>query len=317
MKVLVTGGAGFVGSHLCDALIDESYEVVCIDNFVTGSKENITQLLGHPNFTLIEHDVLQPLTTDLGSLSSIFHLASPASPNDYMSLTIETLMVNALGTYNILEIARRNSAKFLLASTSEVYGDPEVPLQNELYWGHANPVGPRSCYDEAKRFAEALTVGYNRRYNSSVVIVRIFNTYGPRMRTEDGRVVPNFIQQSLQDKPLTVYGDGKQTRSFCHIDDMVDGLLRAMFTESTEGEVINLGNPRELTVLELAEIIRDACKSHSEIVFYPLPEDDPKRRRPDVSKAKVLLDWEPKVSLEDGLIRTIKWFEKSRSEIRS
>ncbi len=310
MRFMVTGGAGFIGSHLCEALIHRGHKVICIDNFVTGSKENVEKLMDHPTFTLVEHDIMQPLTTDFGPANSVFHLASPASPCDYMKFTLETLMVNALGTYNALEISRRSSAKLLLASTSEVYGDPQVSPQSESYWGNANPVGPRSCYDEAKRFAEALTMGYRCRYNIPAVIIRIFNTYGSRMREEDGRVIPNFILQALQNHSLTVYGDGMQTRSFCHIDDLVEGLLKAVFTKEAEGEVINLGNPYELTILELGKIIRNACKSSSEIIFGPLPEDDPKRRRPDISKAKELLDWEPKVSLQEGLQRTIEWFKE-------
>lgn len=315
MRVLVTGGAGFIGSHLCDALIERGSEVVCLDNFVTGSKNNIAQLLDNPSFTLVEHDIVQPLASNLGPLTSVFHLASPASPVDYMSLSIETLMTNALGTHRALEIARQNSARFLLASTSEVYGDPELSPQDETYWGHVNPIGPRSCYDEAKRFAEALTIAYHRRWGLNVVIARIFNTYGSRMRLEDGRVVPNFVKQALASETLTVYGDGSQTRSFCHIEDMIEGLLKLISAERVVGEVVNLGNPLELTVLELANIIKAACRSSSGISFAPLPQDDPKRRKPDIRKAKELLGWEPKVSLEEGLTRTIEWF--SRIEIRN
>jgi nucleoside-diphosphate-sugar epimerase len=309
MRVLVTGGAGFIGSHLCDTLVEKGIEVFCLDNFATGSKDNIVQLLGNPLFNLIEHDITQKLAARLTALDSIYHLASPASPVDYMSLTVETLMTNALGTYNTLELARQTSARFLLASTSEVYGDPEQSPQTELYWGNANPVGPRSCYDEAKRFAEALTMAYRRRYGMNVVIARIFNTYGPRMRLEDGRVVPNFVKQAVVNEQLTVYGDGSQTRSFCYIDDMVEGLLRLMSASQLVGEVVNLGNPRELTVLELAKVIKEACQSSSEIYFSSLPEDDPRRRKPDISKARKLLEWEPSVSLQDGLARTIEWFK--------
>ncbi|MEW6189197.1 MAG: UDP-glucuronic acid decarboxylase family protein [Actinomycetota bacterium] len=313
MRVLVTGGAGFIGSHLCDALIEKGHHVICIDNFLTGSRENIEHLLDNENFELIEHDLTippstfdsQPLTIDC-----IFHLASPASPVDFSKLSIETLMVNSLGTYHMLELARKNGAKILLASTSEIYGDPKVSPQSETYWGNVNPVGSRSSYDEAKRFAEALVMAYYRRYDLEVVIVRIFNTYGPRMRRQDGRVIPNFIQQALDNSPITVYGDGSQSRSFCYIDDLVDGLLKAMFSKSAKGEIINLGNPHEIEVLELAHLIKEMCNSNSEIIFLPLPPDDPSQRRPDIEKARKLLGWEPKVSLNEGLKSVIEWFEE-------
>ncbi|HAW60018.1 MAG TPA: hypothetical protein DCW86_00920 [Actinobacteria bacterium] len=314
--VLVTGGAGFIGSHLCDALIERGYKVICVDNFITGSRENIEHLLDDEKFELVEHDITVPFSSLIptpSSLKCIFHLASPASPVDYSAFSIETLIVNSLGTYNVLEVAREGGAKVLLASTSEVYGDPKVSPQSEDYWGNVNPVGPRACYDEAKRFAEALTVAYHRRYGLDVVIVRIFNTFGPRMRGKDGRVVPNFIQQALSNKPLTVYGDGSQTRSFCYIDDLIDGLLKAMFSKGTTGEIINLGNPNEMTILSLAEHIKEMCKSSSEMVFLPLPEDDPLQRRPDISRAERLLGWKPKISLDEGLTRTIEWFLKGKA----
>lgn len=313
--ILVTGGAGFIGSHLCDALIGRGYKVICVDNFITGSRENIAYFLDNEKFQLIEHDITVPFSSLIpapSSLNCIFHLASPASPVDYSAFSIETLIVNSLGTYNVLEVAREWGAKVLLASTSEVYGDPKVSPQSEDYWGNVNPVGPRACYDEAKRFAEALTMAYHRRYGLDVVIVRIFNTFGPRMRGKDGRVVPNFIQQALSNKPLTVYGDGSQTRSFCYIDDLIDGLLKAMFSKETTGEIINLGNPNEMTILSLAEHIRQMCKSSSEMVFSPLPEDDPLQRRPDISRAERLLGWKPKIFLDEGLTRTIEWFLKGK-----
>lgn len=306
MKILVAGGAGFIGSHLCRHLVSVGHDVVCADNFVTGNSRNVESLIGGPNFEIIEHDVTEELDirADL-----IFHLASPASPVDYNNLPIETLMVNSLGTRNLLELARKNGARLLLASTSEVYGDPKIPVQDESYWGNVNPIGPRSCYDEAKRFAEALVMAYRRRYGLNLIIVRIFNTFGPSMRANDGRVVPNFISQALAGDPLTVYGDGSQTRSFCYVDDLVLALSRAMFSD-VRGEVINLGNPNEMTVLDLAGRILDACDSSSALEFFPLPEDDPMQRRPDISKAKKLLGWEPKISLSDGLGRTIDWFKE-------
>jgi len=316
MRVLVTGGAGFIGSHLCQALIEKGYEVICLDNFITGSRDNIADLLNHPQFTLIEHDITHP-TSDIrhptSDITHVFHLASPASPADYTKLSIETLLTNSRGTHYMLELARKEGAKFLLASTSEVYGDPEVSPQAETYWGKVNTIGARSCYDEAKRFGEALTMAYRRRYGLKVIIARIFNTFGPRMRKHDGRVVPNFIQQALAGDPLTVYGDGSQTRSFSYISDLVEGLMEVMFSKRTEGEVVNLGNPEELTVLELAHLIRKMCKSRSEIIFLPLPEDDPLQRKPDITKAKKLLNWEPKVSLKEGLRQTIAWFRENDS----
>lgn len=313
MKVLVTGGAGFIGSHLCEYLLNQNYEVICMDNYITGTPDNVKHLLDDEKFKLIEFDLTQdisPVLSELSDVNYIFHLASPASPVDYINYPVETLMVNSAGTYNILDLALKNKAKVLLASTSEVYGDPHVSPQKETYWGNVNSVGPRGCYDEAKRFAEALVMAFYRKYEINMVIVRIFNTFGPRMRKEDGRVVPNFIRQVLSNEPLTVYGDGSQTRSFCYVNDLVEGLTKAMFLEKTRGEVINLGNPNEMKVIDLAKQIKEMCASGSEIIFLPLPEDDPLQRKPDIEKAKNLLGWSPKVSLDDGLKYVIKWFEK-------
>lgn len=304
-RSLITGGAGFIGSHMCDRLIAEGHQVICVDNLLTGRKENIEHLLENENFTFIEHDITEPLEIE-GDLNYILHFASPASPKDYMRYPIETMKVGAFGTYNMLELARKKKAVFLLASTSEVYGDPEVNPQPENYWGHVNPVGPRSVYDEAKRYAEALTMAYHRFYEVEIRIARIFNVYGPRMRKDDGRVIPTFIAQALAGKPLTVFGDGSQTRSFCYISDMIEGIYRLML--SNVKEPINLGNPKEKTILELAKIILRLTGSKSEIIFKPLPLDDPKFRRPDISKAKRLLGWEPKADLEETLLRTINWF---------
>ncbi len=311
--VLVAGGAGFIGSHLCKSLLAKNYKVICVDNLVTGEKGNIAPLLGDGNFSFLEKDVIKPLE-DIQT-DYIFHLASPASPNQkspksYINLTLETLLVNSLGTYNLLELAKKIGAKFLFASTSEVYGDPKVSPQPEDYFGNVNPNGVRSVYDESKRFGEAITMSYIRSANLDGRIIRIFNTYGPLMRKDDGRVVSEFAVQALGNQSLTVYGDGKQTRSFCYIDDMVDGIEKAMFSDKTKGEVINLGNPNEKTVLELAEAIKRITGSSSEVVFEPLPEDDPKIRRPDISKAKSLLGWEPKVGIDEGLEKTLQYFKE-------
>lgn len=311
MKVLVTGGAGFIGSHLCEYLLNHDYEVICADNYITGSIDNIRHLLDNRRFELIEFDLTHnflPILSQLSTVTHIFHLASPASPVDYANHPVETLMVNSVGTYNVLDLALKNKAKILLASTSEVYGDPKVSPQKETYWGNVNSIGPRGCYDEAKRFAEALTMAFYRKYEIDMVIIRIFNTFGPKIRKKDGRVVPNFIQQALSNKPLTVYGDGLQTRSFCYVDDLVEGFTKAMFSEETKGEVINLGNPNEMKVIDLAKQIKETCASGSEIIFLPLPEDDPLQRKPDIEKAGRLLGWVPKVSLDDGLKYVIKWF---------
>ncbi len=307
MKILVTGGAGFIGSHLCERLVEEGHEVWCLDNLCTGSLENLKGLKEHPRFRFILADVAEPLTLEVDAVA---HLASPASPVDYQRLPVETMMANSVGTYQALEVARKNGARFLLASTSEVYGDPLKVPQDEEYTGNVNPVGPRACYDESKRFAEALTSTYRRLYGTETVILRIFNTYGPRMRREDGRVVPNFIQQALAGEPITVYGDGSQTRSFCYVDDLVEGICLALRSERAVGEVINLGHDRRLTVLELAHRIREMLGSASRITFMPLPRDDPRRRKPDLTRARELLGWEPSTALEEGLRRTVEWFQK-------
>jgi dTDP-glucose 4,6-dehydratase len=305
MRVLVTGGAGFLGSHLCDLLLAKGYEVICVDNLVTGSSHNISHIKTD-KFSYIRQDVTKPLYLE-EKIDFLFHLASPASPIDYLELPIQTLKVGALGTHNMLGLAKEKDARFLLASTSEVYGDPLVNPQSEEYWGNVNPIGPRGVYDEAKRFAEALTMAYHRYHKLDTRIVRIFNTYGSRMRLNDGRVVPNFIGQALRGEDLTVYGDGSQTRSFCYVSDEVEGIYRLMMSDYTLP--VNIGNPEEHTILEFAKIILRITGSSSKITFKPLPVDDPKQRRPDITKAKRLLDWEPKVSLEQGLKETIKYFK--------
>lgn len=305
MRILVAGAAGFIGSHLCDRLLEEGHEVLGVDNYLTGSPHNVSHLESHPRFRLIRHDITEPLPVD-GPLDAVFNLASPASPKDYLEHPIETLRTGAEGSRHLLDLACSRRARYLLASTSECYGDPQEHPQKETYWGHVNPVGPRSCYDEAKRFSEAITMAYHRQHGLSTHIARIFNTYGPRMQLDDGRIVPNFVRQALRGEPLTVYGDGSQTRSFCYVDDLIEGLLR--LSRSNEHLPVNLGNPEEMTVLEFARLIRDLAGSHSEIRFEPLPEDDPQRRRPDITKARRLLGWEPRVALEEGLRRTIAWF---------
>ena len=304
MKALVTGGAGFVGSHLCDLLLVKGYEVLCVDNLITGSVHNIEHIKTD-NFTYMKHDVTKPLYVE-DKIDFIFHLASPASPIDYLELPIQTLKVGALGTYNMLGLAKEKKARFLLASTSEVYGDPLVNPQNEEYWGNVNPIGPRGVYDEAKRYAEAITMAYHRYHGIDTRIVRIFNTYGPRMRLNDGRVVPNFIGQALRGEDLTVYGDGSQTRSFCYVSDEVDGIYRLMMSDYSMP--VNIGNPEEHTILEFAKIIIKMVGGRSKIVFKELPVDDPKQRRPDIGKARKLLEWEPEVRLEVGLMKTIEYF---------
>ncbi len=311
MESLVTGGAGFIGSHLCERLLEEDHKVICLDNFITGRKENIKPLLKNKKFSLIEADVTKQnsIPSTLYPIRYIFHLASPASPVDYQQYPIETLMTNSLGTYNLLELARKNKAKFLLASSSEVYGDPLKHPQKEDYFGHVNPVGPRACYDEAKRFAEALTMSYFRQFNLDVRIARIFNTYGPKMKPDDGRVVSTFINQTLRNKPMTVFGDGKQTRSFCYISDMIEGLMAAMFKKNIQGEIFNLGTPQEVRIIELAKLVKKLTKSQSKIKFTKLPTDDPRRRKPNIAKARKMLKWEPMVNLEEGLKRTIEYYE--------
>jgi dTDP-glucose 4,6-dehydratase len=305
---LVAGGSGFIGSHLCEYLLGKGEQVIAVDNLGSGRKANIEGLLGNENFSFIQHDIREPLKID-GSIDFIYNLASRASPVDFSSEPVEIMMTNSLGTYNLVNLAKAKKARFLMASTSECYGDPEVSPQPETYWGHVNPNGPRSCYDESKRFSEALTMTYVRHEGLDGRIIRIFNTYGPRMRQDDGRVVPNFVTQALAGKPMTVYGDGSQTRSFCYVTDLVRGIY-LMMQADTKGEVVNLGNPTEMTVLEFAKKIRALTGSRSEIIFTPLPENDPLQRRPDISKAKRLLGWEPQVGLDDGLTKTIEWFRK-------
>jgi len=314
LRIVVTGGAGFIGSHLCARLLAGGHQVTAVDNLITGSRRNIAGLLGHPAFSFVEHDVIHPL--DIPT-EVVFHLASPASPEGYMANPLETALANSQGTYNLLELAKRYSARFLVSSTSEAYGDPLEHPQRECYWGHVNPVGPRSCYDESKRFAEALTMVYVRAGAVDARIIRIFNTYGPHSDPNDGRIVPNFITQALAGKPITVYGNGTQTRSLCYVDDLVEGIIAAMLTPGTTGQVVNLGNPQEHTVLEYAHIISRLCGSRSEVMFQPLPQDDPTRRCPDISKARELLQWEPKIGLEQGLKRTIQWFREIASQEHS
>ena len=306
MKAIVTGGAGFLGSHLCDLLLEKGHEVICIDNLVTGSARNIEHIRSD-RFTYLKHDVTKPIYFG-DRIDYIFHLASPASPIDYLDLPIQTLKVGALGTYNMLGLAKEQGARFLLASTSEVYGDPLVNPQPESYWGNVNPIGPRGVYDEAKRYAEAITMAYHRYHNVDTRIVRIFNTYGPRMRAGDGRVVPNFINQALKGEDITVYGDGSQTRSFCYVSDLIDGIYRLMMSDFVEP--VNIGNPDEMSVLEFAEKVIEIIGSDSRIIFEELPVDDPKVRRPDISRAKEVLGWEPKVGLDEGLERTVEYFSK-------
>ncbi|HEX4823334.1 MAG TPA: UDP-glucuronic acid decarboxylase family protein [Candidatus Polarisedimenticolaceae bacterium] len=306
-RALVTGGAGFLGSHLCDRLLAEGYRVVAMDNLVTGSTDNIAHLAGHPDFRFVHHDVTNYIFLD-GPLHAVLHFASPASPRDYHELPIQTLKVGSLGTHNALGLAKAKDARFLLASTSEVYGDPLVHPQPESYWGNVNPVGPRGVYDEAKRFAEAMTMAYHRVHGVKTSIVRIFNTFGPRMRLEDGRAIPNFLLQALHGRPLTVYGDGSQTRSFCYVDDLVDGIVRLLHSNLTDP--VNIGNPEEWTVLRMAEEIKALAGVAAPIVHEALPVDDPKVRQPDITRARSKLGWEPKTSITDGLAATFADFKK-------
>jgi dTDP-glucose 4,6-dehydratase len=306
MRILITGGAGFLGSHLCDRFLAEGHQVVVMDNLITGSTANIEHLAGNKDFRFIKQDVTEYLYVE-GKLDAILHFASPASPIDYLELPIQTLKVGALGTHKTLGLAREKGALYLLASTSEVYGDPLEHPQREDYWGNVNPIGPRGVYDEAKRFAEAMTMAYHRYHGLDTRIARIFNTYGPRMRLEDGRVVPNFIAQALRGEPLTVFGDGSQTRSFCYVLDMIEGIYRLLF--SSEVDPVNLGNPREMAILEFARMVNDITGNSAGAVHEPLPEDDPRVRQPDISRAREVLGWEPKVPLEDGLSETITWFQ--------
>jgi len=331
MRIVITGGAGFLGSHLCEALVQAGHTVMCMDNLLTGRMENISHLLGNERFTFLKYNVCDYLHVD-GPLDALMHFASPASPQDYLEFPIATLKVGALGTHKALGLARAKGARFLLASTSEVYGDPLVNPQPEAYWGNVNPISPRGVYDEAKRFAEAMTMAYHRYHGLDTRIVRIFNTFGPRMRANDGRVVSNFIVQALQGKPLSVFGGGQQTRSFCYVDDLVRGIVGLLTVDSDKTveerkdkkylysrdehiddasvhDPVNIGNPRELTVIEIARLVLKLTDSSSEISFHPLPLDDPKVRRPDISRAKALLKWEPQVALEDALARTIAYFK--------
>ena len=308
-RTLVTGGAGFLGSHLCEYLLDKGHEVICMDNLITGSKQNISGIKSG-NFRFVNHNVSEFIKLD-GNLDYILHFASPASPIDYLELPIQTLKVGALGTHNALGLAKAKKAVFLLASTSEVYGDPLVHPQPEEYWGNVNPIGPRGVYDEAKRFAEAITMAYHRVHGINTKIVRIFNTYGPRMRINDGRAIPNFLKQALTGKDLTVYGNGSQTRSFCFVSDLIEGICRLLISE--QNEPVNIGNPNEMTIQNLADKILQATGSKSKIVQVPLPEDDPKTRQPNITLAKTLLDWEPKVSLDEGLEPTLKYFKEQLS----
>jgi len=309
MRVLITGAAGFLGSHLCERFLHEGAEVVGLDSFITGTPDNIAHLLGHPRFRFMKYDVTN-FVYIAGPIDLILHFASPASPKDYLSNPIQTMKVDSIGTLNTLGLARAGGARYVLASTSEVYGDPEVHPQPEDYWGHVNPVGPRSVYDEAKRFAEALVMAYHRVYGLDVRIVRIFNTYGPRMRADDGRVVPTFIVQGLRGEPLTVYGDGTQTRSFCYVDDLIEGVYRLATHDGLAGTILNLGNPQEVMIHAVAHLIKELTGSASPIVFKPLPKDDPRRRQPDISRARTLLGWEPTVPIREGLLKTIRYFQE-------
>jgi UDP-glucuronate decarboxylase len=311
-RILVTGGAGFLGSHLCEVLLGLKADVICLDNFFSGSKDNIRHLSGHPYFEAIRHDVIHPFFVEV---DKVYHLACPASPIHYQQNPIKTVKTNVMGTINMLGLAKRTGARILLASTSEVYGDPEVHPQIESYWGHVNPIGPRSCYDEGKRLAETLATDYHRQNRVDIRIARIFNTFGPRMAVKDGRVVSNFIVQALRGEPLTVYGEGNQTRSFCYVSDLVDGLHRLMEADDPQGPV-NLGNPVEFTILELAELVLKLTKSRSPVIHRPLPQDDPTQRCPDISLARRALGWEPKVKLEEGLRLTIEYFQKQLSPTR-
>ncbi len=305
MRTVITGGAGFIGSHLCEYLVEKGHEVVCIDNLLTGKAENIAHLMGNSKFRFVKHNVSDYIYVD-GQVDNVLHFASPASPFDYLELPIQTLKVGSLGTLNSLGLAKAKKSRFLLASTSEVYGDPQIHPQREDYWGHVNPVGPRGVYDEAKRFAEAMTMAYHRYHQIDTRIVRIFNTYGPRMRVKDGRALPNFMCQALRGEDITVFGNGLQTRSFCYVSDLVEGIYRLMVSD--EHEPVNIGNPEEITVLQLAKEILALTGSKSKIVFNPLPVDDPKIRQPDISKAKRILSWEPKVPREEGLHKTLSYF---------
>jgi len=314
MRAVVTGGAGFLGSHLCERLIAEGWDVLALDNLVTGVDSNLGHLLKHPRFRIARADVSKYIDVP-GPVDYVLHFASPASPVDYLKMPIPTLKVGALGTHNALGLALAKNAKFFLASTSECYGDPEISPQHEEYWGHVNAIGPRGVYDEAKRYAEAMTMAYHRFHNVDTHIVRIFNTYGPRMRLNDGRALPNFVHQALSGKSITVYGDGKQTRSFCYVSDLIEGIYRLMLSQ--EHLPVNIGNPQEITILQFAERIRTYFENAPPIVFEPLPQDDPKQRCPDIAKAKRLLKWEPKVNLDEGLRMTLDYFKKEFAKTAS
>jgi len=301
--ILVTGGTGFLGSHLCEKLLDLNNYVICLDNNFTGNLQNIAHLRGNPHFEFIRHDITKEIFLEL---DEIYHLACPASPKDYQFNSIKTIKTNILGTLNMLGLAKRTGAKILLTSTSEIYGDPKISPQIEEYWGNVNPIGIRSCYDEGKRLAETLMMEYHRNCNVDTRIVRIFNTYGPRLNKNDGRVISNFVVQALEEKPITIYGEGSQTRSFCYVDDLIDGIIKLM--DSNYNFPVNIGNPNEITIKEIAEKILKLTGSKSEIIYKPLPEDDPTKRKPDISKAKTILHWEPKINLEEGLIKTIQYF---------
>lgn len=307
MRILVAGGAGFIGSHLCDALIQTGHTVIAVDNFITGREVNIVHLLGHPAFTFIRHDVTEPIDLDI---DRIFHLASPASPEGYWKNPIETHLVNSIGTLNLLRLAHRRAARFLFTSTSEIYGNPEIHPQPEDYFGNVNPVGPRSCYDESKRFGESITMEFVRRFGVDARIIRLFNTYGPRSDPDDGRVVPNFVMQALRGEPLTVFGDGARTRSLCYVGDVVAGLMACMDSDAARGEVFNLGNPDERTVFEIATVILKLCDSRSKISFETARPEDPERRCPDITKVRTTLGWEPRVDMETGLRETIGYFTR-------
>jgi dTDP-glucose 4,6-dehydratase len=311
MRILITGGAGFIGSHLCDRFVSEGHEVLCLDNLITGTTDNISHLAGNPRFTFIQHDVTNYIFVS-GRVDAILHFASPASPADYLNYPIQTLKVGSLGTHKALGLAKEKRARFLLASTSEVYGDPLVHPQTEDYWGNVNPIGPRGVYDEAKRFAEAMTMAYHRYHKLETRIARIFNTYGPRMRLNDGRVVPNFILQALEGQDLTIYGDGSQTRSFCYIADLVEGIIKLLFSQETDP--LNLGNPDEFSILDFAKVILEITGSRSRISHQPIPVDDPRVRRPEIAKALKILNWQPKISLKEGIRKTIPYFQEKLSQ---
>lgn len=314
MQIVVSGAAGFIGSHFCDLLIGRGHSVIALDNFLTGNPANLKHLDREPRFRFIEQDITKPFSIE-GAVDCVVNMASPASPKDYLDHPIETLQVGSIGTGRMLELALEKRARFLLTSTSECYGDPLLHPQAETYWGNVNPVGPRSCYDESKRFAEAITMAYFRKHDVRTNIVRIFNTYGPRMKLDDGRVVPAFLDQALRGDPLTVYGDGSQTRSFCYVNDLIEGIYRLMFSE--ERYPVNIGNPCEMTILEFARRIQRLTGMRSKIVFHPLPEDDPKQRRPDITKARTLLRWEPVVTLDEGLMPTIEYFQNLHTSVQA